>query len=713
MRGTIRGARDPEPMRRLSLGTLLTAVNVGLVAAAVFCLVAAAAGLLRRLNDEQALARVSLASSTAARAIESAGDELLSSAHLLAEGPALGRLLQEGDARGLQDLCARFRRSNHLSGCAVVSAGDMVARDGGALPWEAIVRLPRSASDRFVLRPGRGGPLVLGAWSSVPSVPKTAVTVALVLDDAFARAAARQAGLPVAILDREQAFAEAPQSGLRARALDTAEPVAERLDDAGLYLAVQPLRSPDGEVIGLVETGIPTAGVMPLQRRFLRSLLLIALVVGGLAALSSVLVGRRLVRPLEALTGASARIGLGDLSTPIPRVPGAEIGALASTMEEMRGHLLHLTAELHRRQREAEAILTGIVEGVFSVDRERRIRYLNPQAAALLGLRQEEAIGRFCGDVLNPQGPEGVRPCEERCPIVHARFRGSARATEDLLLLSGERRSVVITSASAFTERDGDVIGAGAPIDGARQFQVIRDETEAEATRRLRDTVLANITHEFRTPLSAQLASIELLRDRLGDLSTQEARDLILSLERGTLRLTQLIDNLLESVRIDAGHDSIRRQRVALEEVVDEAVDLAAPLLALRDQKLNVDLPYPLPAVSGDAPRLVQVFVNLLANANKFAPSGSAIGVGGEVRSSEIVLWVEDEGPGLPPDSGDRLFERFMRSPGEEPRESGMGLGLFIVKSIVERHGGRVEAREREGRSGTRMCVILPAGEEG
>lgn len=697
-------------MRRLSLGTLLTALNVGLVAAAVVCVVAAAAGLLGRLADEQALARVSLAGSGAVRSIERSGADLMTSAHLLAERPTLGRLLKEDNAPALRDFLARYRRTSHVSGCAVFTGGSAFARDG-ALPWDEIARLPRDADDPFVLRPGAEGPLILGAWSAVPSLPQTQVAVALVLDDAFARAAGRLVGLPVTILDRRQALAEGPQEFLRGRVLDAEEAIAERLDEAGLYLSVQPLRAPGGEVIGLVETGLPIAGLQSSQRRFLRTLLLIALAVGGLAALFSVLVGRRLVRPLEVLTDASARIGLGDLTTPVPRVLGAEIGTLQAAMEEMRGRLLHLTAELSRRQSEAEAILTGIVEGVFSVDRERRILYLNPQAAALLGVKPEEAIGRFCGDALNPQGPEGVRPCEERCPIVHARFRGSARAHEDLLLRSGERRSVVITSAPADADRSGDPGSAGAPLDDAPQFQVMRDETEVESTRRLRDTVLANITHEFRTPLTAQLASIELLRDRLGDLKTEEARDLILSLERGTLRLTQLIDNLLESVRIDAGHTSIRRQPVALEEVVDEAVDLASPLLALREQTLDVDLPYPLPPVRGDAPRLVQVFVNLLANANKFAPAGSAIRVGGEVRHSEITLWIEDDGPGLPPDAGDRLFERFMRSPGEEPRESGMGLGLFIVKSIVERHGGRVEARNRGERPGTRMCVILPAGE--
>jgi K+-sensing histidine kinase KdpD len=246
------------------------------------------------------------------------------------------------------------------------------------------------------------------------------------------------------------------------------------------------------------------------------------------------------------------------------------------------------------------------------------------------------------------------------------------------------------------------------------QFQVIRDETETEATRRLRDAVLANISHEFRTPLSAQLASIELLRDRLPEIEPKEARELVLALERGALRLTQLIDNLLESVRIESGTDSIRRMSVALDEVVEEAMDQTAPLAKLREQTIHADLPYPLPGIEGDGPRLVQVFVNLLANASKFAPPGSAIRVGGEARPGEVVVWVEDEGPGLPALAAAPRFERFRRSPGEEPEESGMGLGLFIVKSIIDRHGGRVEVREASGEGtaprGTRMCVILPTG---
>jgi len=436
---------------------------------------------------------------------------------------------------------------------------------------------------------------------------------------------------------------------------------------------------------------LPTTSVTIQLRQLTQLLLLLALIVALVAALASFVVGRRLVAPLTGLSVAAKRIGRGDLATPVPMFQGAESGSLASTLEEMRQRLLKLTADLQQQRAEAYAIVTGISEGIFSVDRERRIRYITPQAEAILGLKQSEALGRFCGDVLNPQGPGGQRPCAEQCPIIHARFRDGARATEHLLLPNGDRRTIVITSA--------------APAED-QQVQVLRDETEVEATRRLRDAVLGNISHEFRTPLSAQLASIELLLDQLPNLTQRQIGELIKAQQRGTLRLARMIDNLLESVRIEAGYQSIRRQIVALDEVVEAALELMWRLIQQRGQEVAIDLPYPLLHVWGDAQRLTQVFVNLLANANKFAPEGSIIAVNGAVVGSSVTISVEDTGPGLPLFSHRALFSRFVNAPAEEPEQSGIGLGLAIVESIVERHGGRVHAQSTS--DGTQMTIELP-----
>jgi signal transduction histidine kinase len=237
--------------------------------------------------------------------------------------------------------------------------------------------------------------------------------------------------------------------------------------------------------------------------------------------------------------------------------------------------------------------------------------------------------------------------------------------------------------------------------------QVIRDETELEAARRARDSVLANISHEFRTPLAAQLASIELLREGLDTMPIQQQHELVQSLERGTLRLTQLIDNLLESVRIESGQLGIRKQSVDIAAVAEDVRALIGALLAQRRQTLEVSIPRELP-VTGDAPRLIQVFVNLIANASKFAPEGSAIRLGGEWRDGWIAAWVEDEGPGLPAGDAASIFDRFRRGPESEPEPGGLGLGLWIVKSIVDRHGGTIVAT-RTPQNRTRFTITLPA----
>jgi signal transduction histidine kinase len=130
-------------------------------------------------------------------------------------------------------------------------------------------------------------------------------------------------------------------------------------------------------------------------------------------------------------------------------------------------------------------------------------------------------------------------------------------------------------------------------------------------------------------------------------------------------------------------------------------------LFELRKQHLEIVLPDDLPGIDGDGPRLTQVLVNLLANANKYAPESSTVRVGAQTSDGKIVVWVEDEGPGVPEASQGSIFDRFSRGKTEEPEPGGLGLGLWIVKSIVERHDGSVRAeRTNDGR--TRFSVTLP-----
>ena len=491
---------------------------------------------------------------------------------------------------------------------------------------------------------------------------------------------------------RERAQVDAdfrdPRVALWRAALDGG-PAAGLVGDGIGAVAVRALSSPAS---GVLEARVPQAAIDASVRRFLARFVSLTLPLAFVAVAASMLVAARLARPLADLDRAAAGLAGGDLGSPLPVIAAAEVGALARTLESMRLRLLETTGELERRRAELEAVLASVSEGVFAVDRDRRIRYLSPRAEQLLGVTSASTVGRFCGDVLRPALVDGERPCDVACPILQARSRGPMRATERLQVPEGELVARLSSS----------------PPSGGIQVQIVREETAAEAARAARDAVVADLAHELKTPLSAQRASLELLRERLTGEDPQ-AVELALSVETGALRLERLIENLLESVRIESGELAVRRLAVDLDEVVEEAAGTVTPLLVKRGQSLELALPYPLPELSGDPPRLEQVLVNLLANASKFAPSGSTIRLGGAVDADAVALWVEDEGPGFDPAELSRLARRFRRGEAGtagEPREEGSGLGLWIARSIAERHGGALEVVRVDGR--TRVGVRLP-----
>ncbi|HET6628206.1 MAG TPA: ATP-binding protein [Woeseiaceae bacterium] len=653
--------------------------------------------LLRDLAEAEGLARVELAISAARETLRQSTDDLLTAAQVLGDRPTLRRLLERGNGEALSPYLTRYCEGAALDACAVVRNGELVAGTGLDVGWVPLLASAGEQGDQFLVTGAAPGVTVGGAQSQVTGHEDVAVLAVRRLDERFAERLSERAGVEIRIVDYASYTADAGAlTVLNSDALARGEPVTAHVEAIDAYAASVPVAASTGETVALLQAVLPATSILQPVEKIGRRMLLIAIVIAFLATTSGILIGRHWIGGVQRLTAAARRLGSGDLSASIPSAGGKELSVLANTMEEMRRNLVELTGELRRREAEAQAVLGGIVEGVYAVDEARRVRFLNSQAERLLGTSSAQAVGRFCGDLLKPaRDANGRRPCDHACPILEARRNGAAEAVEQVEPIPGRHRRVVIASAGA-TPRDG------------LQVQVLRDETELEAVRRTRDTVLANISHEFRTPLAAQLASIELLREGLGTMTPDAQRQLVFSLERGAQRLTWLIDNLLESVRIESGQLAIRRQDVGFGDVVEAATELIGPLLHQRGQKLEVRVQPGLPLLRGDEQRLVQVVVNLLTNASKFAPPDSAIRIEAQVTdASGIEFWIDDEGPGLKDADASAVFEQFTRSGGEDPEESGLGLGLYIVRSIVERHGGRVSLG-RGPAAGTRARVELP-----
>jgi signal transduction histidine kinase len=223
---------------------------------------------------------------------------------------------------------------------------------------------------------------------------------------------------------------------------------------------------------------------------------------------------------------------------------------------------------------------------------------------------------------------------------------------------------------------------------------------------------LANISHEFRTPLASLSASVELLLEEMDYLSKEEIRELLNSLHMSVTGLQTLIDNLLESSSIEAGHFRIRRRPADLHTVVEESVRTMAPLFERRRQQVIVAEPDTYPQLDLDEVRITQVLVNLLSNASKYSPVGSSVELHVALEGCNVRVTVADHGPGLTAGERDALFQRWVRRGGQGSEHYGVGLGLLVVKAVVGGHGGEVGVLPRPG-GGSVFWFTLPcAGED-
>jgi signal transduction histidine kinase len=247
--------------------------------------------------------------------------------------------------------------------------------------------------------------------------------------------------------------------------------------------------------------------------------------------------------------------------------------------------------------------------------------------------------------------------------------------------------------------KSDDLIGADRAASSSPPAAMGRvNATRDEAMQELYGHFLANITHEFRTPLAALNATVEYLADNLAQLSHTEIGELLLLVHQSVTGLQTLIDNLIESTSIDAGQFTIQSYPVEMKEIVNEAVRIMRPFINRRGQSVNVLQPATLPLIQGDPTRLTQVLVNLLSNASKFGPIGQSIFICMEETANDMVrISVADRGPGISAEERDRLFQRYWRTGTLADPWHGIGLGLSVVKAIVESHGGETGADEYPG----------------
>ena len=624
---------------------------------------------------------------------------------LVAQRPTLLNLARRYDIDSLNQYLQTIQATIDLDILVLSDTSGQVLASGA--DYFSSVGSPFLQEASFQVLAGTRSQLALVASNPLPVEvdQEIYVTVGVVLDDDYAKRLASETGFEHSFLiDEQRVSTTLDYLPATATIVDTIRDAIASgvmktahfdLKNTHYYVALIPLADIDENRVVLSEIALSVENLLAASQNALLilvlSTLLVSIVASGLAGYFA----RRLTAPLRDLTDAAIKISQGDLNSPVP-VPDSpsEIATLATAFDKSRETTLLALEELSRAKIWSETLIQSVVEGIVTIDERGIVTSFNQGAEQITGWKSSEALGKSINQVFSLL--EDDYDFLQRHPL-----SGGVQHV-NVKTYKGREIALAVTSAPLNSKRS----------EPDRVALVLRDMSAEEAARSLRSYFLANISHEFRTPLTALNASVELLLEDLEKLSLAEIAELLNSIHFSVTDLQTLIDNLLESTSIEAGHFRIRPRPTDLGEVITNALQVMNPLLERRHQNMSLYVPVKIPLVYADPTRLTQVLVNLISNASKYGPMESIIELRLQITDgSNLRVSVSDRGPGIPSSEQSKLYHRFMRLGANEKAQYGIGLGLSVVKAIVEAHRGKVGMRERPG-GGSIFWFTIPVQEE-
>ena len=359
------------------------------------------------------------------------------------------------------------------------------------------------------------------------------------------------------------------------------------------------------------------------------------------------------------------------------------------------------------------AALRSTADAVLLTDGEGRVTFMNAMAERLTGWPQVEARGRSETMVFRRYDP--------RRPDDHSPGQDAGNIVGEYVLVRRDGSTCPIEETHAdIRAEDGTLEGTirtfrditvRKTLEAERQGLLRREQEAriaADTASRAKDEFLATLSHELRTPVMAIAGWIRLLKE--GRLDSERAQRALTSLDRTVRAQAAVLDDVLDVSRIVRGTLRLTLRRTDVGTVLKETVETVVPAVQAKSLRLSVNVPDDLPHIDADADRLRQVFWNLLSNAVKFTPPGGSISVTAAAVREAIRVEVADTGCGIPQEFRPFLFERFRQADSSDTRRfEGLGLGLAIVRHLVEAHGGTVSGSSDGPDTGSRFVVELPA----
>jgi len=464
-----------------------------------------------------------------------------------------------------------------------------------------------------------------------------------------------------------------------------------------LYVAI-PLSQYDSGSAGALRVAVSIAAMEQALKSISLQVLAACLLVIVFAALVSLLVSRKINRPLEEMTRGAEKLARGETDSLIAVDTGTmstEVAALARSLNHMANQIKDRINTITLQRNELETFFASMTEMILAIDTRKRIIRINRAAATLFYLSPEDVQGKML---------QGVIRNQDLHRMIDAVLENVESVEKDVIVFIGAEKLILHTRAVPLRDAGGALTGV---------LIVMNDMTRLHKLENLRRDFVANVSHELKTPVTSIKGYVETLLDGAMD-NPEDARRFLEITARQTARLDAIIDDLLTLSRIEAktGEQEIARIRTNLHEVLEKSVQACQARAGEKNIRIDIRCDSYLQARIN--PSLIeQAVINLLNNAITYSSDNTKVTIVAvrekqEGKKDRLVITVADEGIGIERQHLERLFERFYRcDKGRSSAQGGTGLGLSIVKHIALAHNGSVTVQSEPGRGST-FSIIIP-----
>lgn len=405
----------------------------------------------------------------------------------------------------------------------------------------------------------------------------------------------------------------------------------------------------------------------------------------------AVIISNRIIVPINNLIHKMKRIEEGDYSHQIPVTGDDEIAVLAREYnimaEQLRAYAQMNFEKIMQEKQKAEAIVEGISDGVIVTDRENRILLMNPAAEKALGIQEQDALNRH---IL-----ETVKRDDIFTTIQNVRNRKAAEKEPlDITIRRGEHNQHYRVTPNLIGDQEHDEAGV---------VTLLQDITRLKEIDQMKSDFVATVSHEFRTPLTSITMAVGLLLDGTAGETGAKQRNLAESIQEDCFRLNNLVTELLDLSKIEAGIMQIDFKRCRIQDIIKVALKPFEKSAMEKGIKLLVEAGDSLPSIRADFNKMIWVISNLVGNAMRYAPDDGSgeIRINARIHAGKLEVSVSDNGSGIAADQLDRIFDKYVQIPNDRGQMGSAGLGLAISREIVVAHGGEIHVTSKPGQGST------------